>query len=95
MNLGTVVGTIVCNSRNDGISGAKYLLVEKSNEKGEKKGDYLVALDLVGAGYNELVLLAEGSSARETAETFNKPMDAIIVGIVDRIEAGGQLVYIK
>ncbi len=63
MILGTVVGTIVCNTKNDGIPGSRYLLIAKSNQKGEQKNDFLVALDLIGAGKNELVMIAEGSSA--------------------------------
>ena len=95
MILGTVVGTVVSNTKNDGISGSRYLLISKSNQKGEQKNDYLVALDLIGAGKNELVMVAEGSSARETEVTLNKPMDAIVVGIVDLIDEDGQIVYRK
>jgi microcompartment protein CcmK/EutM len=95
MMLGTVVGTVVCNTKNDGIPGSSYLLVAKSSQKGERKNDFLVALDLIGAGKDELVMIAEGSSARETETTFNKPMDAVIVGIVDLIDENGQIVYRK
>jgi len=95
MIFGKVVGTVVSSTRNDGMSGAKYLLVDKCNHQGNRKGDYLVALDLVSAGYDELVLVSEGSSARETETTFNKPVDAVIVGIVDSIEENETVVYKK
>lgn len=95
MILGKVVGTVVSSTRKDGISGARYLLVEKCNQQGTKKGDYLVALDLVGAGNDELVMVSEGSSARETETTINKPLDAIIVGIIDSIEENEMVVYKK
>lgn len=95
MILAKVVGTVVSTVKNDGISGAKYLLIEKCSQSGEKKGDYIVALDLVGAGNNEMVLVAEGSSARETLQTVNKPLDALIVGIIDLIDENDKIVYRK
>lgn len=95
MILGKVVGTVVSSTKNDRLSGARYLLVDKCNQQGTKKGDYLVALDLVGAGNNELVMVSEGSSARETEMTINKPLDAVIVGIIDSIEENETIVYKK
>ncbi len=95
MILGKVVGTVVSTTINADIKGAKFLLVEKTNQSGLPKGDYLVALDLVGAGHNELVMISEGSSARETFVTKNKPIDAIIVGIIDLIDENDILVYKK
>ena len=95
MILGKVIGTVVSNTKNDGIKGSRYLLIAKSNQFGEIKNDFLVALDIIGAGYNELVLLSEGSSARETEITLNKPMDAVIVGIVDIINENDKIVYKK
>ena len=95
MILGKVIGTVVCSSRNDGLQGARYLLVEKTNQFGEKKGDYLVALDIIGAGNDELVLVTEGSPSRETPLTVNKPVDALIVGIVDLIDEDDKVIYRK
>jgi microcompartment protein CcmK/EutM len=95
MILGKVVGTIVCSTKNDCLSGARYLLVDKCNQQGNQKGDYLVALDLVGAGNSELVMVSEGSSARETQTTLSKPVDAVIVGIIDSIEENETVVYKK
>lgn len=95
MILGKVVGTIVSSSTNIDIPGARFLLVDKTNQRGEKKGDYIVALDLVGAGNDELVMIAESSSARETPNTFNKPVDAVIVGIIDLIDENEIVAYKK
>jgi microcompartment protein CcmK/EutM len=95
MILAKVVGTVVCSSRNDSMNGARYLLVEKSNQHGERKGDYLVALDVLGAGHDELVMVTEGSPSRETPLTTNKPVDALIVGIVDKIDENEQVTYMK
>jgi carbon dioxide concentrating mechanism protein CcmL len=95
MILGKIVGTVVCSSRSDGIEGARYLLVEKTNSHGEKKGDYIVALDIIGVGYDELVLITEGSPSRETPITVNKPFDALVVGIVDQVDENDRVIYRK
>jgi len=95
MILGKVVGTVVSTTKSIDIEGARYLLVEKCNQKGEPKSDFLVALDLVSAGYNEMVMIAESTSARETPLTQNKPVDAIIVGIIDLIDENDEIVYRK
>jgi carbon dioxide concentrating mechanism protein CcmL len=95
MILGKVVGTIVSSSCNDHLSGARYLLVEKTNQYGDKQGDYLVALDILGVGNDELVMVTEGSPSRETPLTVNKPIDALIVGIVDLIDENDRVIYRK
>jgi microcompartment protein CcmK/EutM len=95
MILGKVVGTVVSSTQNVDIKGAQFLLVEKTDQSGKKKGDYLVALDLVGAGNDEMVMISESTSARETFVTSNKPIDAIIVGIIDLIDENEKLVYKK
>jgi microcompartment protein CcmK/EutM len=55
----------------------------------------LVAVDSVGAGVGEVVLLCSGSSARQTTVTQNRPVDATIMAIVDILEVGGQVVFQK
>jgi carbon dioxide concentrating mechanism protein CcmL len=95
MILGKVVGTVVCSIKNDSTDGARYLLVEKTDQGGNKKGDYLVAVDIIGAGYDELVLVTEGSPSRETPGTVNKPIDALIVGIVDLVDENESVIYRK
>ena len=95
MILGKVVGTVVSSVKADDLAGARYLLVDKSSQRGEIKGDYLVALDLIGANRNELVMISESTSARETPLTVSKPIDAIIVGIIDVIDENDKIVYKK
>jgi len=95
MILGKVVGTIVSSTINDGIIGSRYLLIDKTDQHGNKKGDYLVALDVLGVAYDELVMVTEGSPSRETPFTVNKPLDALIVGIVDLIDEDDKVVYRK
>lgn len=95
MILGKVVGTVVSTKSNINIVGAKFLLVEKCNPKGEKKGDFVIALDILGAGKDEMVMISESTSARETSETTNKPIDALISGIIDVIDENEKVVYRK
>jgi len=95
MILGKVVGTVVSANKSVGFEGARFLLIEKCNHMGHKKGDFLVALDLVGAGYDELIMISESTAARETQATKNKPIDAIIVGIIDTIDENEIIVYKK
>lgn len=95
MILGKVVGTVISSTTRVGIPGAVFLLIEKCNQSGGLKNDFVVALDLVGAGKDEMVMVSEGSTARETPLTVGRPLDAIVVGIVDNIDENGQLVYQK
>jgi microcompartment protein CcmK/EutM len=91
MNLARVRGTVVATNRSDKVAGARWLLVEESDQKGAGKGEYLVALDMVGADRGQLVLLTQGSSCRWTARTDDRPMDTLVVAIVDTIDVGGEV----
>jgi carbon dioxide concentrating mechanism protein CcmL len=77
------------------MEGSRYLLIDKCNQQGEQKGDYLVALDVLGVAHDEMVMVTEGSPSRETPHTVNKPVDALIVGIVDLIDEDDLVVYNK
>ena len=79
----------------EGIRGKKCLLVQTCNHKGEVNNNYLVAVDLVGAGVEEVVIISQGSSARQTEITHQKPVDCIIVGIVDMVEEYNKIVFKK
>ena len=96
MILGKVVGTVVSTRKEPKIEGIKFLLVEKINPETMKgKGDFLVAMDAVGAGPGEIVFYVAGSSSRMTAVTEGRPADATITAIVDTIEIEGKPVYEK
>jgi len=95
MVVGKVVGTITSSSVNIEIQGGRYLLVNSCDQSGQVKNNFFVALDLVSAGYGELVMISESTSARETPTTTNKAVDAIIVGIIDLIDENGKVVYKK
>lgn len=95
MKLGKVVGTLVASQKVSSMNGLRFLLVKDVNAGGEETGGQVVAADAVGAGVDEYVLVASGSSARQTTSTENRPCDAVIMAIVDSWEVDGEVVYRK
>ena len=95
MELAKVVGTVVCTQKNVKLEGYKLLIVEAVSAEGVPKKSYAVALDNVGAGIGEMVLVVKGSSARQAKGMENTPTDATIVGIVDAVEMEGRVVFKK
>ena len=95
MIFGKIVGTVVSTQIDEGIKGKKCLLAQTCNHKGEADDNYLVAVDLVGAGVEEIVIISQGSSARQTEVTHQKPVDCVIVGIVDMVEEHNKIVFKK
>ena len=95
MILGQVVGTVVSTRKDAGLSGLKLLVVRELDNALAPTGQLIVSADAVGAGRDEVVLVAAGSSARLTEATKDKPVDSVIVGIVDEVEEDGSLVYRK
>ena len=90
-----VTGTVVCTLKDEKLVGSKLLLVQPVDLAGASKGSPLVAVDSVGAGEGELVLIVQGSSARQTSRTESRPVDAVIFAIVDTVEQGGKPVFQK
>jgi len=96
MLLARVIGTVVATEKSPRLEGRKFLLVENINPATmQGKGSYVVAIDGVGAGSNEIVFYATGSCGRYTDVTEGRPSDATITAIVDYIEIDGQYVYEK
>ncbi|MFA6409047.1 MAG: EutN/CcmL family microcompartment protein [Gammaproteobacteria bacterium] len=95
MQLGKVVGTVVATRKDEKLEGLKMLLVKYINVDGSFTGAFVVAVDSVGAGKDEVVLVAAGSSARQTDITKDKPVDTVIMAIVDTVEVDGKIVYNK
>jgi microcompartment protein CcmK/EutM len=93
--LGRVIGTVVASKKDPALEGLKMLLVKVTDLTGKPTGSVIVAADAVGAGVGELVLYAAGSSARQTVETKDRPIDHVIMAIVDQVEADGVLTYDK
>ena len=83
MILGRVAGTIVATRKDPRLEGFKLLLVKPVAPDGKEEANYLIAVDTVGAGYRETVIVVSGSSARMAEGCKDKPVDASIVGIVD------------
>ncbi len=90
-----VTGNVVCTLKDEKLVGFKLLLVQPVDLRGEARGNPLVAVDTVGAGEGELVLLVQGSSARQTSRTQERPVDASIFAIVDAVEESGKRVFEK
>lgn len=86
MLLGKVIGSVWATRKGEGLEGMKFLIVGHLDYENNFTGDYDVAVDSVGAGFGEIVLFAKGSSARQTKQTHNKPIDAVIMAIVDKYD---------
>jgi len=95
MVLAKVVGTVVATRKEGSLEGLKLLLVRVIDEEGKETGASLVAADAVGAGPGEVVLIASGSSARQTAMTDKRPVDAVVMAIVDSVAVGDVEKYRK
>lgn len=89
MLLGEVIGTVVSTQKFEGLTGSKFLILEEIHPDGSPTGTFFVAVDAVGAGEGDMVLFVTGSSARTTADTTDKPIDALIMGIIDSWEVWG------
>lgn len=95
MILGKITGTVVATQKDEKLVGSKLMIVQDINLDGELERKYTVAVDAMGAGIGEIVLVATGSSARQTRATSNKPVDAVIMAIVDTVEICGKVRYQK
>ena len=95
MYLARVVGTVVSTRKEPTTDGLRFMLIRQCGVEGQPDGATLVAADAVGAGVGEVVLYASGSAARQTALTDKRPVDAVIIGIVDEVELAGKPTYQK
>ena len=95
MQLGKIAGTVVSTRKDEKLEGLKLLAVHYLDPHCRETGGMVVAVDSVGAGIGELVLVASGSAARQTHLTQGKPVDAVIMAIVDILEIEGETRYIK
>lgn len=87
MQIGTVVGTVVSTQKNRKLEGAKLLLVQPLTLEGDPKGVAVLAIDSVGAGVGERVLLViEGKAAGAALGRKHAAVDAAIIGIVDEVD---------
>ena len=90
-----VTGTLVATRKESTLDGLKLLAVRPCDVKGEPTGAALIAADAVGAGIGEVVLIAQGSSARQTVATKDRPVDAVVMAIVDTLAVGDGVTFQK
>ena len=86
MFLGRVIGTVWSTKKDENLVGAKLQIVRQLDLDYKEKENFVVAVDSVGAGVGEVVLVATGSSSRQTTITKDKPVDAVIMAIVDKLD---------
>jgi carbon dioxide concentrating mechanism protein CcmL len=95
MQIAKVIGTVVSTQKARTMTGIKLLLLQFIDEKGEALPKYEVAGDTVGAGINEWVLISRGGAARVEGGQEHRPLDAMVVGIIDTVTVENGLLYSK
>ena len=95
MQIARVVGTTVATIKDEKLVGRKLMIVREADERGTPVGKPYVAIDTVDAGTGDLVLVAAGSSARQTTITKDRPVDAVIMAIIDTLEVEGTVTFQK
>ena len=87
MILGRITGSVVSTIHHSIVDGRKLLLADRLDEQGNETGRYVIALDAIGAGMGETVLiLDEGNGARQVLGDDNAPVRSMVVAIVDEVE---------
>jgi microcompartment protein CcmK/EutM len=86
MILGKVVGTVWATRKDEELVGMTFQIVKHVDLDYKVKDTFVVAVDTVQAGVGDVVLVTSGSSARQTAKTKNKPVDAVIIAVVDKLD---------
>ena len=87
MILGRITGTVVSTIHHPIVEGRKLLVAERLDATGRPTGGYIIAIDAIGAGFGEMVLiLDEGSGARQILDDSKAPVRSLVVGIVDAVD---------
>ena len=95
MQIAFVIGTVVATMKDEKLRGRKLLLVREADLSGKATGVPFVAIDTVDAGKGDVVVITEGSSARQTVQTESLPVDAVIIAVVDSMETEGKTTFSK
>ncbi len=95
MIIAQVIGSAVATLKHDSLRETKLLLARQADANGNPKGEPFLAVDLVGAGEGELVIVSQGSSARVCMASNVSPVDAAIVGILDSLQVEGTFSFRK
>jgi microcompartment protein CcmK/EutM len=86
MIIARILGTVVSTQKDERLHGKKLLIVRPINLDGSDQSGYLVAVDTVGAGFHEKVIVVGGSSARMAEGNKDCPVDSAIIGVIDEID---------
>jgi carbon dioxide concentrating mechanism protein CcmL len=95
MQIARVRGTVVSTQKEPSMTGVKFLVVQFIDEDGQPSSGYEVAADNVGAGLGEWVLVSRGSAARQVPGSEKRPVDAVVVGIIDTVTVENRSLYSK
>jgi carbon dioxide concentrating mechanism protein CcmL len=95
MQIARVCGTVVSTQKESSLTGVKFLVVQYIDDEGNTVPGYEVAADSVGAGVDEWVLVSRGSAARQTPGLDGRPIDALVIGIIDTISVDNLRLYSK
>ena len=95
MQIAKVRGTVVSTHKEPSLRGVKLLLLQFVDADGQLLPKYEVAGDQVGAGIDEWVLVSRGSAARQIASSETRPIDALVVGIIDTVSIDNRNIYSK
>ncbi|MBO3457701.1 EutN/CcmL family microcompartment protein [Aetokthonos hydrillicola Thurmond2011] len=95
MQIAKVRGTVVSTQKDPSLRGVKLLLLQLIDEEGRTLPEYEVAADNIGAGVDEWVLISRGSAARQVLGNEQRPLDTVVVAIIDTIYVENRLIYSK
>lgn len=95
MRIAKVVGVTISTMKQEKLHARKLLVVRETDETGKVVGKPIVAVDVVDAGVGDLVLIAQGSAARQTEMTDKSPVDAVIMAVIDSLEVDGDVTFRK
>ena len=95
MLIARVTGLVVATMKHESLVGRKLLIVQETDVAGKSVGRPMVAVDAVDAGEGDLVLVAQGSGARQTDITLDRPVDNVIMAIVDTLQSNGKVTFRK
>jgi carbon dioxide concentrating mechanism protein CcmL len=95
MQIAKVCGTVVSTQKEQSLMGVKFLVVQYIDNEGHTVPGYEVAADSVGAGIEEWVLVSRGSAARQTQGGNARPIDALVIGIIDTVSVDNLRLYSK
>ena len=95
MIIARVTGLVVATMKHESLVGCKLLIVRETDLSGQPEGPPMVAVDAVDAGEGDLVLVARGSAARQTDITHDRPVDNLIMAVIDTLQANGEVTFRK